>query len=186
MKQIKINNITRPQLDPIYVRDKKYCVYLGNQNFNYFTSEKHSLAFLANTNRFLNECLQIINHIYIQVFSEYRQVWFYGDTCQNTIIKIEQEFKQIEYGFENVISKSSHPINGNSYAFSILNHLCNSHRLIVENIIQIYTTKKIYVPIHRLRYLKSQIDIIDNKINTYGSEEIKKEIDSFIEIDYEN
>lgn len=183
MKQIKINNLTVPRKDGILATDKKYCVWLGNETRNYFTSQKACDNFLANTNRFLNENLQNLNNIYIQLFSEFRQVWFYGDSAHNSIIKIEQEFKNVEYAFENVINKSAHPINGNSYAFTILFRICDSQRLIAENIIQIYLQKKIYVPTHRLKYLKAQIKMIENGLRSLGKETVFEVADDFIELD---
>jgi hypothetical protein len=185
MKAIKINQFSRPKKDGLMVNDRNYCVYLGNQRFIYFASEKQTLNYLAVTNRFLNEILQILNQLYVNAYGEYRQIWFYGDSFPSQITEIERSLRQLDFSFENILIKTNNHINGNSVAFSFLDKICGELLVICENVIQVYVSKKIFVPTHRLKYLRDQIHLTSSKLKHYGTSTIVTHSESFYEIDNE-
>jgi transcriptional regulator with XRE-family HTH domain len=51
-------------------------VCLGNGRRIQFKSARVAAKFIADTNRYLTKCLVILNETYIDVFAEYRRVWF--------------------------------------------------------------------------------------------------------------
>lgn len=60
-------------------------VSLGNGRRIQFKSTRVAAKFIADTNRYLTKCLVILNETYIDVFAEYRRLWFVtSNTNQGT------------------------------------------------------------------------------------------------------
>ena len=53
----------------------KYEFSLGNGKRLTFTSKRYANAFIASTNRYLTECLVILNKTYTDTYIEYRNFW---------------------------------------------------------------------------------------------------------------
>jgi hypothetical protein len=51
-------------------------MYLGNGKRLHFTNKREAAHFIAETNRYLTKVLVALNDTYIQVFAEYRRMWF--------------------------------------------------------------------------------------------------------------
>lgn len=68
---MKTINITKRRL----VQSRRE-VCLGNGRRIQFKSNRVADRFIAETNRFLTKCLVILNESYIDLFAEYRRVWF--------------------------------------------------------------------------------------------------------------
>jgi len=51
-------------------------VCLGNGRRIQFKSTRVAAKFIADTNRYLTKCLVVLNETYIDLFGEYRRIWF--------------------------------------------------------------------------------------------------------------
>ncbi|MEO5681468.1 MAG: hypothetical protein ABIQ88_02440 [Chitinophagaceae bacterium] len=56
---------------------------LGNGKRLQFTSKRLANKFIADTNRYLTKCLVVLNLTYMDVFREYRLLWFVGSNSNN-------------------------------------------------------------------------------------------------------
>jgi hypothetical protein len=112
MKQIKINKITFPVPGSHLIKNKSYTVNLGNGFAGAFASEKKALAFLAQTNKFLNEKFVELNFLYADFLRFARCNWLYFDTAVFT-----SYCSNIERCFSLMATKSGFT-NGNYFVFS--------------------------------------------------------------------
>lgn len=138
MKRIQIKEIKHPDKSSVYINQKQYCIFLGNELRYYFKSEKAALKFLADTNRMLNNKLHELNYIYGLVFIEYRKIWFY---CENRFKEFDDKFNSITASINkkfDIIVARSHWNNGNYLTFK---HMFDIARLLSEALIFI---KKLY------------------------------------------
>lgn len=58
-------------------------VALGNGKRLHFTSKRTANKFIADTNRYLTKCLVVLNLTYVDLFREYRLLWFVGTNTNN-------------------------------------------------------------------------------------------------------
>lgn len=168
MRKIKLTNFRKPQPNAVFTNDTMYRVYLGNQKFIFFRNEKQTLQYLADTNRFLNNNLQILNQLYIQLFGEFREIWFYGDAHDLETTRIHGTFKNVDEAFDNVFIKSTHPENGNYYSFVYTEAICKRLIEATNAMIAIYEVKKIFVTLHKLNHALTQLETILLQLENYG------------------
>lgn len=167
MKQITLVNIGLPDKTSVYTDAKKFTVFLGNETRYYFTSFKAAKQFLAETNRFLNAQFHEINYIYINLFMEYRNIWFYLKGRENIDKQITNSMEAIAGYLENACSKSK-TINGNVFTFNHLFAACNELDEVARFIIIVLTAKKRYNEVHRVKMFKSQVESIRDRLISYG------------------
>jgi len=106
---IKLKNYSIPQPGSILQAQRLYSVYLGNGARVNFASERDCRAYLAETNRFLNDQLLHLNAIFGQLCSEYRRVWPYFITGKSKSgalnaahTKITKQINDITWTFERM------------------------------------------------------------------------------------
>ena len=169
MRKIFIDKIELPDKQSHYTQRKLYSVFLGNETKRYFSSIKDARAFLANTNRFLNDRVHELNYFYGVVFSEYRGIWFFLNTGVLTEKKINYCFEAVNTAFKLACGRSQ-SANGNYFTFkhifAIIDGLCNACKLILECLEE----KKYYSDVKRVRGFYRQIQFIRNDLNNYGKE----------------
>lgn len=182
MRKIKLTKYKKPILNATFTRDTLYCVYLGNSRFVYFKSEKTCQAFLADTNRFLNNSLQILNQLYIQIFGEYREIWFLGDVHDISLNDVAGDLKAVDDAFMTVFIKATHPENGNHYSFLYTESICKRLITIITTITDIYDKRKIYVTMYKLKHISFQLETMLHQLENYGKPE--PQTNSETEIDF--
>lgn len=168
MKKIRINEMVLPDRSSVYLKQKQYCIFLGNDSRNYFPSSKAAKEYLAKTNRFLNQQLHRLNFSYINLFSEYRQFWFYIEAQQTrNSFKMFRNFEEIENIFVKIIDKS-HYVNGNYTTIIDLNRIAD---LLIENsdmLLKFVTSRKFYLEAQKIDVFKTEILNTKKDIENYG------------------
>lgn len=94
---------------------------LGNGQRKTFTSQRDANAFRAQTNRYLTRCLVILNETYIDLFREYRLMWFIsantsGGTHTN-YLSIQYSIRASLSGAESVFDKFNATWGGSNDPF---------------------------------------------------------------------
>lgn len=173
MKKIELTEFENPKEICNYATDKMYCVRLGNETVNYFSSKKHTVNFLAETNRKLNEILFFTNKLYASVFLEYRRIWAYGDKYHETVRNLEINFSQINTAFEKTVKKTTY--SGNYYAFRSLNHILDTLTESSIEIFNIYKARNYYSEIRDIKSLIKQIAYTRKEIENIGNSGSKPE-----------
>ena len=115
MKKIILKNIGGPDKSSVYVNHKMYCIFLGNDLKEYFSSLRDAKKFMANTNRFLNSKLHELNHLYSEVFTQYRNAWFFFVSDTNNKYQFGRHERQIKIGFQDIEKRFERLIE-NSYS----------------------------------------------------------------------
>lgn len=175
MKRITLKETILPDKSSVFVQDKKYCVFLGNELRRYFTNKKQLRAFLVETNSFLNYKMHELNYLYGIVFAEYRRAWFYftadHPVQKNNLERMERsirdELKHIEKSFDWLARNSGYN-NGNYLTFKHLYLLCDNLASIVEVLKQVQHLRRYFVEIHRLEIFRTQSLRIKESIENYG------------------
>ncbi len=84
-------------------------IALGNGSRVQFTSKRVANKFITDTNRFLTKCLVVLNNGYIDLFREYRLLWFVGSNTnqgnQTQYWKTEQDIKRALQAADDLFSK---------------------------------------------------------------------------------
>lgn len=175
MKRITLKETILPDKSSVYVRDKKYCVFLGNELRRFFTNKKHLRTFLVQTNEFLNYKMHELNYLYGIVFAEYRRAWFYF-TADHPVAKnnfermersIRDEMNQVVKSFD-WLARNSGFTNGNYLTFKHLYLICDNLVSIVEVLKQVQHLRRYFVEIHRLEIFRTQSLRIKESIENYG------------------
>ena len=175
MKRITLKETMLSDKSSVYIRDKKYCVFLGNELRRYFTNKKHLRAFLVQTNSFLNYKMHELNYLYGIIFAEYRRAWFYF-TADHPVPKnnfermersIRDEMNQVVKSFD-WLARNSGFTNGNYLTFKHLYLICDNLASIVEVLKQVQHLRRYFAEIHRLEIFRTQSMRIKESIENYG------------------
>jgi len=169
MRKIVINDIIYPDLNSNYTHRRKYCVALGNSTRVYFDNLKDAKKYLADTNRFLNNKLHELNYIYINVFAEYRKLWFYfaEKQMQRYEQDINETFKVIDFKFQNLY-RVNYTVNGNYFAFLSLDKIARNIREVFSIIIEVQKAKKFYADAQRVYMFDTQAHRIIMELKNYN------------------
>ena len=178
MKGIKLQQFTTPNKESVYIKDKKYCVHLGNGYEGYFGSNEAVVSFLHETNSFLNHKLHDLNFIFIEAFSLYRIAWFYLDHNKRTKKinlsgiddRVKRNISGIEHGFV-MLTTRSHFHNGNYLSFKHFNNISTNLTEMLKDINLLFTQKGHTDRIYKIRQLTEQITAIKKQINTWPKNE---------------
>jgi len=166
MKKIKIQQVISPDKTSVYIKQKYYCVYLGEQKFCYFNNEVKALRFLAETNRFYNSILHEQNYLYTQLFLEYRNTWFYISETQSNLLF--NKFTEIDKNLNFVITKSTHYPNGNPMTFQYLSRINTSLLNIVLTLRNMKLEKDYFHEVQRIDIYTNQINSLITNLNNWG------------------
>ncbi len=185
MKRIKIDKIVEPHPNPFYIRDQYFWVWLGNGTKHQFTSKRNALAFLAQVNRFLNNKLHEANFLYCEVFTQYRENWFYFwhnkknyDNGLNLKLRlIETRLKDCMEAFDMLVTRSHLP-NGNHFVWVHFNNIFNAMDSICSELIALQKSRSNGAEAQVLRILLDRVNITRNQLNGYLKNiELKNEMD---------
>lgn len=175
MKEIKIDKFNSPEIDTVRVLQKKYSVSIGNGTTHYFGSKRDSLAFLAETNRFLNSKMHELNFIYIDSWAKYRKTWAYfkhnKPTMSQSLTGKEQKCieitKTIESTFNLCVNRSHYP-NGNHFIFNWLNLISIKICEMVEILKTIHKSKSNAVDVYECEIILKRSNLVVNDLENYG------------------
>lgn len=170
MREIKLFKIELPDKSSVYLEQKTYRIWLGNDAKHSFSNLKDAKHFLAETNRFLTEKLFELNYMYTVAFSEYRKVWFYlSDNYHNKQIekKVIECFLFIDKMFVNAGTRST-TINGNYFVFNYFYQLCDQLIIVFEQFIEIHKSRNYFADIKATNSFKTRVQIILNEIRDYS------------------
>jgi hypothetical protein len=167
MKEVRIKQYTLPDKSSVYIKQKQYRVWLGNHATNYFSSEKETLRFLAETNRFLTDCLHELNYLYGIVFQEYRAVWFYAKRDESIESTIMDYFLDADKLMINLTTRGQ-TTNGNAFVFNWLFAVCDSLTKAVSIILDLHEERKTFADLRRVKTFARQLESIKSALEKYG------------------
>lgn len=169
MKAAKIERFDEKNKNSILTRDHSFRVVLGNNSTNTFSNRKHLTKFLAETNEFLKTKLFELNKIYIEVFTEYRKMWFYFDSKERAIISLrfDEDITVINKKFDLIIERGGWE-NGNSFVFIHLNNIVKMFEKVLSDMIEVQRVKSNYVEKRNLEVIASRLGWIKQSIDGYG------------------
>ena len=169
MKKVKLEKYTEPRVGSIYTRDKYYWVWLGNDTKHRFSNRKHAEAFLARTNRFLNERVFELNRLYVEVFAEYRRLWFYFDRAEIAgNERIEMMLEWINKKFNIMIDRSGGE-NGNFNTFINMRVIIDNLRQIVLTLEELQKRKNNWVEKYNLAVIAVRLNEVEGLLNEFES-----------------
>jgi hypothetical protein len=169
MRKTHLHTITDPKPGSIYTRDKRYWIWLGNGVKCSFTNKKHAVSFLANLSKLVNEKLFELNLIYIDIFAEYRRLWFYFDVEQLR----QSPDEQLHYINKNFdMMANNHRQQSNIDAFNRLRNLIDDLKAFTQLVIEVAIKKndhavKNFLNVHlcRMDAMKAGIEAFRQNIN---------------------
>lgn len=152
-----------------------YTVKLGNGTIHEFKSEKKCQSFLAKTSKFLTRKYNELNLIYSDVFTLYRQIYFYFDNDKaNPKAKvyeirrqINKSFIHIEETFERLSFSNCHSTT-NQIQFFQINSIIETLIMVAVNIKNVNDNKSYASTQVRAEFLINQLSIISNQIKSFS------------------
>jgi hypothetical protein len=169
MRKTHLHTITDPKPGSIYTRDKKYWIWLGNGIKCSFSNKKQAVSFLANLSKLVNEKLFELNLIYIDIFAEYRRLWFYFDVEQLRQSPDEQ-LHYINKNFDMLANTRWQ--QSNIGAFNRLRNLIDDLKQLTQLVIEVAIKKNDYavknflnVHVRRMDAMKASIETFRQSIN---------------------
>lgn len=189
MKAIKLQHFTEGKKESIYTQRKKHLVQLGNGSKNYFTDKKELIAFLSETNLFLNKKLQELNFIFIEVFALYRVGWFYMDNSRN---KKQLNLKQIDdnarsellnllKAFDIIVARTNSP-NSNHFTFTHFVSIITSLNEILNTLLTLYQSKRHTDKLYKINFLLDQVKQVETELKHYPKtqKELQKKLNDLL------
>ena len=170
MREIKLFKIELPNKSSVYIEQRTYRIWLGNETRRSFSNIKEAKHFLTETNRFLNEKLFELNYLYTVAFSEYRKVWFYlSDNYQTKRIedKINECFAFMDKMFTNAGTRSE-TINGNYFVFNYLFAICEQLMMVFDKLIEVHVHRNYFADIKTVSSFKVRVETILKEIKDFG------------------
>lgn len=152
MRRVYLVNYTPKNKKSVYIdRKSRFTIYLGNQRWLRYSTQKDCSFAIAEINRRLNDALFELNEMWIQSFAEYRRIWFYLTPLSNrsdetTIINLNQDIAKVMA----LLTERSSWQNGNEFSFKYF-------YLIIESLTEQY---KVFSKLRRSRKqcLEGRID----------------------------
>lgn len=169
MKKIKIENYDEPIIGSIYTRDKLYWVWLGNRVKRSFANRKHAEAFLVEVSRFLNQCTFELNLIYVEIFSEYRRLWFYFDKKAIESFEMDRIMTWVNKNFDLLIGTSG--INGNFNSFRNCSLIIDNLNEIIQNLKNLHLSRNKYAELYTLEVCRRRLQKINDELENFGKEQ---------------
>ena len=182
MKRIGIKKYVPPDPQAIYTRDQLYWVYLGNGTRHSFTRKRDALAFLAETNRFLNLKLMECNLMLGELYTEYRHNWPYLDDIQ-LCARCQDYFHGITQAMDLLVTRSDWS-NGNVFVWLHFNTILSNMLGILDLISDIHQDKNKYAELARAGILKSRINWIRDQLDGYKKENAPVVIDQPVHVNH--
>jgi len=167
MKKINLTYIILPDKHSWLSSNRTYGVYLGNEIRASFSSEKKVKKFLAETNRFLNAQMQELNQVYIQLFAEYRQLWFVIDLDFEK--NIEESLREISKLF-NKLYRFNHGANSNFFVYLHFIQLTTELHNVVVKLTDYQKAYDNFIEANRLSTLTLRLNNISSALTYYGKE----------------
>lgn len=170
MRAINLFKIELPNKSSHYTKQRMYSVWLGNGAKRYFSNLKEAKAFMAETNRFLNDRLHELNYQYGVIFTEYRKVWFYlsdNYETRNFEKKIIGCFAFVDKFFIQAGTRSG-TLNGNYFVFNYLFGICEYLITIINEIINVLNQRRYSAEEKRVETFKRQIEFVNSEIGKFG------------------
>ena len=169
MKKIKLDKINlADKSSSLILNNKFHSISLGNGITNYYSNVRDLRKFLANTNSFLNSELVELNTIYIGLFSEYRNLWFYQ--LSKDLINEEtfrKEFYSLMKNFDLIILRSNWE-NGNQFVFKWMFSICDSLHNVAEILERVCIRQNNYLSKRRILLFKKMAALIKYELKKYG------------------
>lgn len=162
MKAIKLLHYKRPESGSSYTRDKYYWVSVNEKRFK-FSSQKETLAFLAEINRRLNEQAHDTNATLADVYAEYR--YYYFHLSQADTRAIETNLAAISKLFSMLVARSQ-MTNGNYFTFDRLRKINYNLQEILETLSRQPMNKLATVQRYKLKALKNRVEMLNLNLDT--------------------
>lgn len=175
-------------------QNRNFIVKLGNGTRHEFRSEKETLKFLCNTSKFLTERYNELNLLFADVFTLYRQSYFYLDNNRHqphaklysARRKINDQVNTIETLFEK-ISFAPMQSDSNLLIFKQLYYLIDCLSDICLQIKHINSNKSYAATLIRSDYLLKQLQEEKQLLQQYGLKTaVAFEPDLLYKIDFES
>jgi hypothetical protein len=167
MKEIKIDKYGLPDYSSVYIKQKQYSIFLGNETWYHFDSLKDTKCFLAETNRFLNDCIHELNYLYAIIFTEYRNNWFYFKSNLKIEDQIWNSFELIHRNFSKAVSHSQ-SVNGNVFTFNYLFNICTDLQQVLSHLEKVLCSRHNFGDVRKVKAFEKQIKLINNELHDYG------------------
>ncbi len=169
MKKIKLKAFYRADKKSIYKRDQVHKVYLGNGLTKSFSNIHDAQAYLATTNRMLNDLSLELNSVYIDAWSEYRRLYpIFFELLADQAHIIEHN-SQIERTFNLLYNRSSY-LNGNHFTFTRFYYIIEHIQGLCQEVLQVLILKRRNYNLFQLRILIRRLDQIRKNLESWGYE----------------
>jgi hypothetical protein len=114
LRTIRICHFDYPNKQAVYSEQRLYRIALGSGYVIHCQSIRDTRQFIAETNRFLNQILDLLSGCLDDLFSEFSQYWRYFDRSGTIqfLKKIEDIFTSLQFALDR-----SHLTNGNHFVF---------------------------------------------------------------------
>ncbi len=166
--QIKIKTLWRPDKSSYLTINRKYRVILGNGLTIAFTQEVKAKAFLAQTNRFLNDRVIEINMIYIEIWTQYRRLYIvFFDLLDSD--KFRTYNAEIDKRLTMMIRRSDW-YTGNVFTFRWFDQILTLLQEFAQMVHNVLKEKKRNYNTFEMYVLLERLSIIHKQINSWGTD----------------
>ncbi len=175
MKKIQIVHYTTPQKKGNFVKYNKYQVYLGNENFEYFTNIKDCKKYLTEANKFLNYKMFEINSLISDCYVYYRSFWFkFYDMNGRNNYSLERDVKSnldsADLALESAWQKCK-LTNGNLFAFDFQFKALNNLLNVIQALKILARQKNLQDDLQKLEVIKQRCIRVESTLRLYPNTE---------------
>lgn len=169
MKRINLKTIIPADKTNIRTRQRKICVFLHTGLTVYFTNNKVAKAFLVETNDFLNVKLFELNEQYIELFTQYRRMWFYFEFDLTGDTAIKNAFTDIERCMLLMVERGSW-VNGPPMVWKWFGLCADSLSLVITILQAMHRRRNNFAEVKILEAVRSRVEYLKSQLAAYGVE----------------
>ena len=167
MKRVKVSTVAAP-IDPgsVLTAERLYTVTLGNHVVVRFASERHALAFQADTTRYLSDVLAQVNLMLMDAYAAYRMAWPYfkpGDT------KVSRSMRIAEEALDRA-ALGSETQNAVFFQWKALNEALSQVRTVAMTLEHMYRAKRIGVQRTQMAVMLRRVTELTDALKQYGTD----------------
>lgn len=166
MKKVEIKKFTAPDMNSVFINERKYLVQLGNGLNVLFSSRKKVDRFLSETNKFLTARMFDLNEILIDLIIIERRTWYYHKHS-GEMLQVRNYINNVMKSLDMITERSGWE-NGNYFVFK---HFQNSIKILIECSVilqQVYQQRNHYPEKYALQSTARRLRDLRKLIELYG------------------
>jgi len=146
-------------------------ICLGNGYRKIFDSMRDAKKFTADTNRYITECLALLNNMYVEVFRLYRSLWFVASNnktgTRTNYLTEQQRIKTMLHAAEDQFDKFNFAKSDPYFCFIDIKKACLFLSEALQHIEQLNRKRNLTADMYAAVILLKRCELVKQSLENY-------------------